>query len=260
MAGNLRLDFDNLPLVEAAVRASFNGPLALTYSLVNSIAQELQPSFPRLQAAEQVEVAPGKSGTQIEFGPGCLPGALYTGHESGLSVSLQPDVIVARWAKHPGLQQSPYPRYGKLRDSLWMAVEAFRKATGDDYPGIAVVNMSYLNFIPVPDPASVVKTYFSDEAQLQAMENAQQVRNLEAGWNRDDDVDVRFAVVQGTAKLPEGPTPGYRLTTAAGLRLGEALDAKSGLESVHDVLQELFVNLISEQAKREWELQETRDD
>ncbi|MEK7730533.1 MAG: TIGR04255 family protein [Planctomycetota bacterium] len=259
MTTKLRLDFGNLPLVEAAVRASFNGPKALTYSLVNLIAAELKPSFPILTESKQLEFPPGAGGIQAEFGSGHLPGAEYTGHKSGLSLSVQPQVIVARWVKHPSLLETKYPRYPALRESLWDAVEAFRKACGGEYPGIAVVNMSYVNFIPVPDPAAVLRTYFSEAAQLRAMDKAQQIRKLEAAWSEGDDLDVRFALEQAAAKLPDGIAQGYRLTTAAGLRLGESLDAKSGLEKVHDVLQEFFMKLISPEAKTEWKLQEVRN-
>ena len=90
-----RLDFENLPLIEAAVRASLNGPTALSYRLVNYIAAELNTSFPILTESKQLEVAPGASGANIAFGPAYLPGAVYTGNKSGLSVSVQPQVIVA---------------------------------------------------------------------------------------------------------------------------------------------------------------------
>lgn len=259
MAAKSRLDFDNLPLVEAAVRVSFNSPKALTYSLVYSVGANLSPAFPAIVEPTQLDVAPGAGETRIEIGPGYLPGALYTGQNSGLSVSVQPQVIVARWVRHPGLKQPEYPRYGALRDALWSAVEAFRKACGDDFPGIGVVNMSYVNFVPVSDSATFLKTYFSAEAQLRAMDRAREVRKLEAAWSEGDDFDVRFAIEQAAAKLPDRVAQGYRLTTAAGLRLGESLDPKSGLEKVHDVLQKFFLVLISAQAKKEWQLREPRN-
>jgi hypothetical protein len=119
--------------------------------------------------------------------------------------------------------------------------------------------MSYVNFIPASDPAAVLKTYFSSDAQLPAMDKARQVRKLEAAWSEGDDLDVRFALEQAAAKLPDGVTQGFRLTTAAGLRLGESMDAKSGLEKVHDALQEFFFGLISPHAKKEWELREPQN-
>lgn len=256
MTAKLRLDFENLPLVEAAVRVSFQTAVGLSYSLVYSVYAKLKPSFPLLTESQQLEVVPGAGGTQVDFGPAYLPGAVFTADKSGLSVQVQPQVIVARWSKRPGVRESKYPRYQALHDSLWKTVEAFRQACGDDFPGIAVVNMSYVNFVPSLDSATFLKTYFSEESQLGAMKSARQVRKLEAGWIGSDDVDVRFAVEQVSAKLPDGMTPGYRLTTAAGLRLGESLDAKSGLEKVHDALQHFFLELISEHAKREWKLQE----
>ncbi len=259
MPENVRLDFDNLPLIEAAVRASFSAPTALSYALVNSIAVELKPSFPVLAESQQIEGAPGVDGTQVEFGPGYLPGAVYTGHGSGLSVHVQPRVIVARWSKRPGLIEPEYPRFKALRDSLWNAVEAFRKAREDEFPGIAVVNMSYVNFIPVSDPATVVRTYFAKNAHLGVLENAHQVRKLEAAWSESDDLDLRFALEQAAAKLPEGVTQGYRLTTAAGLRLGKSLSAESGLDRVHDKLQAFFVGLISNEAKSEWKLRDAQN-
>ena len=254
MTAKLGLEFGNLPLVEAAVRASFNDPKALSYSLVNSIHADLKPSFPALTESQQLEIAPGAGARSVEIGPGYLPGAVYTGHTGGISVHVQPQVIVARWIKDPGSPERGYPRYLVLRDALWTAVEAFQKASGDDYPGIAVVNMSYVNFIPSSDPASILKNYFSKEAQLQAMHKAQQVRKLEAAWSEDEDLDVRFALEQVTAKLPDRVTQGYRLTTAAGLRLTPSIGAKSGLEKIHDLLQVFFLKLISDRAQEEWKL------
>jgi len=256
MTGKLRLKFDNLPLVEAAVRASFNVPKALSYALVNSVHAELKSQFPALAESTQIEVAPGSGQFQAEFGPGCLPGAVYTGHAMGVSVHLQPQVIVARWSKRPGLDEPHYPDYEKLRDSLWIAVEAFKRGCGNDFPSIAVVNMSYVNFIPTSDPARVLATYFSPESHLSLMRNVRQVRKLEAAWGEDEDLDVRFSLEQAAANFSDRVALGYRLTTIAGLRLGGSLDPGSGLERVHDALQEFFNKLISPEAKKEWKLRE----
>ncbi|MCH8149248.1 MAG: hypothetical protein IH987_14905 [Planctomycetes bacterium] len=256
MSTNPGLEFDNLPLVEAAVRASFNGPSALTYSLINAIATTLKSSFPQLTESKQFEAVPGAGQFQAEIGPAYLPGAVYAGHTSGITLSVQPQVIVARWVKHPSLNEQKYPRFGELRRALWNAVEAFRKASGNEFPGIAVVNMSYVNFIPASDPSAVLKTYFAEKTRLGAMDSARQVRKLEAAWSNDDNLDVRFSLEQATAKLPAGVEQGYRLTTAAGLRMVESVDAKAGLEVVHDTLQTFFLELISQQAKDEWQYRE----
>lgn len=133
-------------------------------------------------------------------------------------------------------------------------MEAFREASGDKYPGIAIVNMSYVNFLPSSEAGSILKTYFSDQVQVGAMDSAHRIRKLEASWSESEDLDVRFAVEQVTARLADSVTEGYRLTTAAGLRLAESLDAKSALEKIHDVLQVFFLKLINEHAEKEWQL------
>ena len=250
----LRLDFGNLPLIEAALRASFHGPVGVSYDVVNSIASRLKPEFPTLREPQQIEIAPGIGPSPAEFGPGFLPGAVYGGHKAGLTVSLHSQVIVVRWVKQPGPYETAYPRFPALRDALWKAVEAFREGVGDAFPGVAVVNMSYVNFLPALDPASVVSTYFSKQAQLSLMDNARKVRKLESAWSERDRVDVRFALEQVTAKLADSVREGYRLTTAAGIRLAESLDAKAALENIHDRLQVFFLELISDDAQVEWQL------
>lgn len=250
------LVFEDLPLVEVVVRAALKGPRPLTYAIVNALAVELKQTFPTLEELKQYEVVPGVGRAQIEIGPAYLPGATYVGHKDGLSVSLQPQVIVARWVKHSGLPEPKYPRYPALRDSFWTAVNSFILASGDEYAGIDVVNMSYVNFIPVSDSASVLKDYFSDQAQLPGMDKARQVRKLEAAWTEDDELDLRFAIEQATARLGDSVKQGYQLTTAAGLKLKESRDAKVALERVHDALQVFFLSLISDRAKREWKFQE----
>ena len=154
------LEFGALPLVEAAVRASLGAPQGVTYSLINSIAAELDPTFPQVEEPKQIEIPPGAAG-QFTFGPGQLPGAVFTGNDAGLTVSVHPQVIIARWAKHPRFPEREYPRYGPLREWLWRTVEAVRHGSGDEPVDVTVVNMSYVNFVASPDPSAFLKNYFS---------------------------------------------------------------------------------------------------
>ncbi|MFH1746151.1 MAG: hypothetical protein ABIG44_03805 [Planctomycetota bacterium] len=256
-----RLDFHNLPLIEAALRASLSEAVSVSYNVVNSIKNLLEPEFSTLSAPQQLEVAPGFGPSPAEFGPSSLPGAVYGGHNAGLTVSVHPKVIVARWIKQPGLSEMEYPRYPALRDALWKAVDALAEGLGDDaFPGVAVVNMSYVNFLPATDPSSVVSNYFSEKAHLSLMDDARQIRKLEAGWSEHNRVDVRFALEQVTAKLGDSVHEGYRLTTAAGIRLAGSLNAQRALEEIHEYLQVFFLKLISDHAKQEWMLKEVAND
>ena len=248
------LDFANLPLVEVAVRASFQTPISITYKTVDLVHERLRPQFAGKSEPTQIEVAPGFGLSPAEFGPNQLPGVVYADDQRGLLVSVHPQVIVARWVKKLPAGVPDYPHFEALRDALWDTVEALRTATTDESSAVLVVNMSYVNFIEGPDPATVLADYFSLEAQIAVAKEARQVRKFEASWMTRDAVDLRFALEQVTANLGGDRKNGYRLTTAAGTRLSESVDAKTGLEKVHRRLEGFFVELISKRAKTEWGL------
>ena len=115
------LEFGALPLVEAAVRASLGAPQGVTYSLINSIAAELDPTFPQVEEPKQIEIRRGPLASSRLVRANC-PGAVFTGNDAGLTVSVHPQVIIARWAKHPRFPEREYPRYGPLREWLWRTV------------------------------------------------------------------------------------------------------------------------------------------
>lgn len=255
MPHNRELNFGKLPLVEVAVRATLGAYTTLTYRIVNAVGADLRSEFPDLREPTQLEVAPGVSEFQAELSLALLPGAVYSGNKLGLSISLQRRVVVVRWARNPLSPEPNYPRYDALRKPLWTCVNSLRNAIGDDFPPIVVVNMTYVNFIHTEAPSSVVTDYFSESVRLKQMDSALEVRKLEGAWSQPGGSDVRFALEQAIANLPDGPKKGYRLTTGAGLNLEPSADPSSGLNKIHDELQDFFVKLLSDRAKTEWQLQ-----
>jgi len=256
MSRTLRLDFGNLPLVEAAARASFGSPIPLTFSVINDVHERLRDEFPDLREPKQFEVAPGID-SRIPLGPGQISGVVYAGNLKGLLITVQSQVVVARWLKQIVKNAPEYPRFAQLRDVLWRAVEAFRTASGCSELSVATVNMSYVNFLDVDDMGGVLKRYFSDLAHIKATADAKQIHKVEASWRERDDVDLRFHLEKVTAQLADQTMEGYRLTTIAGARLLKADDdAKDRLEYVHSRLQSFFRDLISDHAKAEWQLNE----
>jgi uncharacterized protein (TIGR04255 family) len=249
------LNFTNLPLLESAVRASFQAPTTLSYELVMQVHQALRDTFPLLREPRQLEAAPGYGPSPTEFGPALLPGALYEGDRAGVVVSLHPQVIVARWVKL-SVQESPYPRYQVLRKALWRAVAAFREAAGESFPGVAVVNMSYTNLVVPRDAGTPILRYLSETAQPEIMTRGARARKLEASWAENDGIDLRYAVEAVTMSVAQQRKDGYRLTTAAGHRLSERLDAETALDNLHARLQCFFRDLISPMAKTEWGLED----
>lgn len=251
----MRLDFGNLPLVEAAVRASFAEPLPLRFSTIYEAHQRLKDKFPHLSEPERHEVAPGVSET-LELKPGSLTGVILTHNRKGLSATVQNRLAVVRWVKSFPKDAPEYPGFAELRDSLWEVVSVFQEVSGISSLPVAVVNMSYVNFIDVKDPATVLKRYFSDLVQIKATENAERIHQVELSW-REDGVDLRFRLQHVEAKVGDQVKDGFQLTTIAGMDVsGQQDDPKQKLEAVHDRLQELFFSLLSDHAREEWQLTE----
>jgi len=250
----VRLDFGNLPLVEATVRVSFESPSQLTFETVNRVHEDLRDEFPQVSEPKQIEVAPGISGSTAAFGPGQISGVVYTGNAKGLIITIQTQVVVARWLKQVAKDDLEYPRFPSLREALWRAVDALKSERTGESPPIVVVNMSYVNFVRVAESDNVLTSYLSDLAQVEAAANARRIHKVEVSWQESESVDLRFNLERVTAQIGDESVEGYRLTTAAGMHLGDAQKAKEGLDDIHDRLQTFFLSLISDRAKTEWQL------
>lgn len=259
MASSLRLDFGNLPLVETAIRASFEEPLELTFSRIDRIREILKESFPHVTEPKQHEVAPGIT-EEIEFGPGKLTGVVFDGHALGLEAAIQSRVAIVRWRKQFIKDAPKYPRFSFLQTEFWNMVDAVKVAYGLDKIPLVVVNLSYVNFIPVVDFSDVLPRYFSPKMQIKVVQCAEEVRKLEVAW-LEEGIDLRFRLEQTSATFGEETKVGCLLTTVAAIRVkkSQSGDEKIALDEVHSRLQALFRDIISEHAMREWELKEVLD-
>lgn len=248
-----RLEFSNLPLVEAAIRFTLVTPIPLTYSIVFGIKEKLGNEFPALIEPPKIEAAPGIESV-IRIKPGGLIGAVYTGNSQGLVLSIQNHVLSARWTREVSLNSPPYPRYEAMRSVLFKLFTALTSMRSNNPPVILVANIFYVNFVTIPHTESVLERYFSNSVHLPIFDAAKKIQKLEAAWGDNNNVDLRFELQQATAEFAEGQPPmeGYQLTTAAGRRLSDNVDPSHALDDLHDRLQIFFAELISDTAKKEW--------
>lgn len=251
----LPLNFRNLPLVEAAVRASLESPVKLTFRILNAILERLRDEFPDQSELPQLYVPPGIRDSSIELSPHQIPGAVFRGNKDGLSIAVQSQVLVAHWAKRAGPDAPKYPRYRALRDSLWRAVDCLREVCEQPPPRIIVVNMSYVNFIQSSQGPAVLRRYFSGRARLAAADEARKVHKLEASWQEPDGIDLRLCFEHVTAKVETESIEGYRFTTACGQHVSEGESDRDALDEVHERLQGFFADIISDDAKTDWGLE-----
>lgn len=255
MAGSLRLDFGNLPLIEAAIRASFAQTVDLKFAAVNKVHERLRDSFPHVTEPQHHEVAPGVT-EHVEIRPGVITGVVFAGNPEGLRIVLQRRVAVVRWVKQFISEAPAYPRFPALRAPLWKVIDAVKDACEFDSFPIAVVNVSYVNFIHVTDFSSVLRDYFSSLVHVKATDRAEEIPKIEVAW-REEGIDLRFRLEKVSATLGEETMEGCKLTTVAGMRVPPTDgDAPTTLETVHARLQMFFRDVISDRAKQEWQLKE----
>ena len=162
----LRLEFENLPLMEAALRVTVSPPVKLRFSLIEKMRKYLGDAFPEVSESDQIEVPPGITQKVAEFGPGRIFGAVFKGNPQGLTVTVQDQVVIARWSRQARADTPEYPRFPALRKALGDAVDALENASPGISLKVVAANLSYTNFLGAPDPSEVLKTYFSDSVQM----------------------------------------------------------------------------------------------
>ncbi len=247
------LEFENLPLVEAALRTSFRSPLPLRFSVLNELHSNLASEFRNLEVTSQFEAAPGMNlALPSDVGP--IPGAVLSGHEQGLRVTLQQHLVVTRWIRQPYQSAPPYPRYAAISECHWQVAHALLKATKVAEPECAAVNMSYVNFLAVEEGANFLFEYFSPQAHVELVRGGRLLHKYELAWQTTGAVDLRIRLERARLAFGDEQKEGYNLTTVGGMGVTTLTDAKTDLETAHGQLQEFFGRLISDRAKDEWRL------
>jgi len=247
MATTTSLEFDKLPLVEAAVRFSFDRALEVDFRAAQAVLDKLT-KFDSLDMPSQIEVPPGIEHPMLVAGPNFPNAFSLTGHDEGIRLTLQRQLLAAKWERTH--ESSEYPRYDLLRESL---SELFKAMPGSIAP-VAVVNIVYVNFIPTKDVgARFIKKFFSEIAQVGLFKDAARVQQFTTAWCASSTIDLRVDLRNAVRNKADGQL----LLTAAGSRIQPEDDPFSRLDEVHDELQRCFRELISDDAKREWGFRET---
>lgn len=250
----ITLNFGNLPLVEAAVRATLAAPAVLSFPVISKTHEPLREEFPEVNDPPEIERAPGIQPGPIEISPSIRLGVVYAGNRDGLQIGIHAQHVVVRWLRQATKDGPQYPRFPILRDTLWRAADAYRLAI-DAQDNPIVVNISYVNFIAMSPESSVLETYLSQAYQLEAMKDVRNVHKMEVSWRREDSVDLRFAIEQASADIDGERVGGYKFTTVCGKIIDKEDNARTELDSIHAMSQRFFHDLISERAKREWQLE-----
>lgn len=254
----VRLDFDNLPLVEAKVRASFIKPIKLSFDLIYSFHQRVREEFPVIAAPTQFEAAPGVGQQAFKIDPSVLIGADFSGGVHGVCLSLQSLVTCAGWQIKLNVGAPAYPGFPELLRAFDKSLTSLRACDVDT--DVRAVNISYTNIIESEGVTDVLQHYFSERVQVAAMRGAKEMHKMELAWCAEDGVDLRFRLEKVERHVEDRVISALRLTTIAGVLLEPTEQGPSHmLQTVHSRILQFFLSLLSENAKREWGLKEPVD-
>lgn len=245
------LEFSSLPLVESALRTSFQVPVPVSFATLNGVRSALAAEFKALDDLPQVEAAPGVNAT-FSFGVGQVTGAVLSGHDLGVRVSIQPNVVVTRWVREFHSSAPKYPGYSTLEGVHKRALRAFLDFAAGSDAQFGAVNMSYTNFLQLDGSAETLRRYFSKDAHVGLVSDAPSLHKIEVAWKGHDDVDLRFRLEKVGIQWGNERRDGFGLTTVAGSAVASGSDAESKLALAHARLQTFFEGLISDHAKKEW--------
>lgn len=247
------LEFKALPLVEAGARLAFSSPMeAIRFEQGVALANHFGAEFPVISASEARELPPGRSEPQFEFvAGGVIPGLEFVKPDSGLSAVLQNDLLMIRWQKlRPEVE---YPRFGAITQLLQRFVSDLERVSAP-VPAASAVNFSYLNFIADADSQgpALLKRLIRIPFGSPGLGGVERFVDANISWGVTGGLDRRVHIQQATRTMKDASTPGYLLRTVVGKRLVVSAPVMSALQEVHDDLQLLFFEIITEAALKEW--------
>ena len=246
------LEFSDLPLIEVALKRVPRAHLPLSLPFVLELQKSLPARFDRILDLDVLEAPPGLV-QAATYNASSTCGCRLVDSSLGISVSLQPDMLVVRWTHAEG---KGYPRFLFLRDAANDVTTAIEKIGLQPFQPV-LVNMAYANKVdvrleegrpqPNPWPLSVKWTPVGVKEEGQAFETQSVFRGA-------DEIDRRV-LVQYRQETPDAK-PWYLLLTIAGKPISEGESIDKAEERVHQALIDWFPQLLSGEAKEVYGLQQ----
>lgn len=245
----MRLRFSNLPLLEAAVRLSLDPPIDIGVRTSNGIYPHVAERYPALEDASNFEPPPGIEASVFVNDLTSFVGFRSTNVNTGLSLTFQRRLLSSRWSINP--LEPRYSGFESLLDGLELGLGGLLKA-GVPAPVPIVANMVYVDFIA--GDSSAIDRFLKLGAPMDAFAQSKTKQRLVVAWQEDSAIDLNVDLQAANLNLGEEPVPGYQISTSAGIRDFDPEKPTEALWRLHDRLQLLFLELMTDDAKTEWGL------
>lgn len=251
----MSLEFRRLPLMEVHARLLAFPQVRFDLQTFALMHRAMPSNFSRVQALR--EFRSGPFAPTLTFQLGEPFGAEWSDPDSQVSIYFRPDSIEAIWLNGSTEPSDKYPRYNSLEKMIEDTLAAFEEASGET-PSFTVANMTYTNLVLLGRQPRLedVEQFLAPDFRVPHQGDVHTLHTCEVAWRRAIDehmIDLRVAV-QGFASGGAGAeSDGFTLSTSCGIQCVEGEQSIDKLRMVHEELQGLFRDLISDHAKSEWE-------
>lgn len=223
--------FENLPLLQVSAEFRFSEPFELDFHSVVAFVASMREITPRVVGFNDGMSIPGFSPFPARFGHFPFGDLIRLVDDStGLALSVRADMLAIIWRS----EDAPYPGFKRLRSVASIALNALRN------PGVSVVNLSYSNV----DRSGIP---LSEMIRIPGLEEDAHDEVIEFNVARRAPNGFEHRVL-----IPSG-TEGERIIVTAG---GVSVDEQDPIESfeylVHDPMQIVFEQMLTEKSMDEW--------
>ncbi len=240
------LEFTSLPLFDASIRLVPSVLLGWELESVFEVATHAKDRGWTPKAAFGFESSPGGgSASNLDL----LDLSVWRiERPDGREIHFQPNLVRTSWKKDLDRLGVGYCRFDPLLDSAVEGVQWIESRFEASIP-IKTVNISYRNIVEVDEPSTFIEKYLAEHLHQRDITNGNTLHNYSMIWHTTEGIDLRFQVVRDSS------AGRFILETAGGISLErDNHDWKSSLVVVHNALQSLMRQSISDEAKQLWGL------
>lgn len=229
-------------------------PAYLTLKQVVAIWEKLNTRFTDLESLDAVRPTPGTAEPDT-FAFGQMFGTRFIDVDGNLFAEIQPRRVSVKWSSRGLQERDVYPGYEALFETLRMVLESASEAVPGAYESFIVGNMAYEDFqrsdaLPT---MKFLRQYLTREFVLEGAADAERFHSANVSWQFEDGIDYRLIAQSVAPQFGDISVHGLSIKTIAGVKAEATSDWHGLVMSVHDRLNKVFVDMITDYAKAEWE-------
>ena len=254
----MNLKFKNPPINELVIGVYFSPPLAkLRAEHIGLFWSKIQERFPHSQNAAPIG--------RIEIGPDDifpLPRFWFLSEDDSTLIQIQKNAFLVNWRK----RESTYPHYDNVKKefdkNFGEFVNFLKTIVGIEDVFIDRCELSYINNISasdfyrgLADVKKIIPSFSFPDTGLKTLNGVNIKTSYKVTENTQLTITIQNRVIKDEKKQ-EREILYYELRTSGKLAEASKSEADRWFEKSHDIIGSCFMNMVSEDAQKTWELKE----